>query len=133
MTILIASKVNQWTLLIGSLPLAFSISGGTLSPLEFDARQAEEVYLTAAQSLFAVAIFVNLRLSYREAILLAALFVTQLFFFDTTVRLGYGSLYLLLALLLFVRDIPMMPNLWNAARETALQPQAGDPPEIAPP
>ena len=133
MTILIASKVNQWTLLIGSLPLAFSISGGTLSPLEFDARQAEEVYLTAAQSLFAIAIFVNLRLNYREAITLAALFVTQLFFFDTTIRLVYGSLYLLLALLLFVRDIPVMPNLWSAARETALQTQADDPPERPPP
>ncbi|MCH8920223.1 MAG: sodium:calcium antiporter [Chloroflexi bacterium] len=133
MTILIASKVNQWTLLIGSLPLAFSISGGTLSPLEFDARQAEEVYLTAAQSLFAIAIFVNLRLNYREAITLAALFVTQLFFFDTTIRLVYGSLYLLLALLMFVRDIPAMPNLWSAARETALQTQADDPPERPPP
>ncbi len=133
MTILIASKVNQWTLLIGSLPLAFSISGGTLSPLDFDARQAEEVYLTAAQSLFAVAIFVNLRLSSREAIVLAALFLTQLFFFDTTIRLVYGSLYLLLALIMFVRDIPAMPNLGRAAREAARQPQAGDPPERAPP
>jgi cation:H+ antiporter len=133
MTILIASKVGQWTLLIGSLPLAFAISGGSLEPLNFDARQAEEVYLTAAQSLFAVAIFVNLRLSRREAMLLAALFITQLFFFDTTIRLAYGSLYLLLALLMFLRDIPAMPNLWRAAREAARQPQAGDPPERAPP
>jgi len=133
MTILIASKVGQWTLLIGSLPLAFAISDGSLQPLVFDARQADEVFLTAAQSLFAVAIFVNLRLSHREAILLAALFISQLFFFDTTIRLGYGFLYLLLALLMFVRDIPAMPNLWSAARETALQPQAGDPPERAPP
>ena len=133
MTILIASKVGQWTLLIGSLPLAFAISDSSLQPLVFDARQAEEVFLTAAQSLFAVAIFVNLRLSHREAILLAALFISQLFFFDTTIRLGYGLLYLLLALLMFVRDIPAMPNLWRAARETALPPQAGDPPERAPP
>ena len=133
MTILIASKVGQWTLLIGSLPLAFAISDSSLQPLVFDARQAEEVFLTAAQSLFAVAIFVNLRLSHREAILLAALFISQLFFFDTTIRLGYGLLYLLLALLMFVRDIPAMPNLWSAVRETALPPQDGDPPERAPP
>ena len=33
MTILIASKVNQWTLLLGSLPLAFAISGQSLAPL----------------------------------------------------------------------------------------------------
>ncbi len=133
MTILIASKVGQWTLLIGSLPLAFAISDGSLQPLNFDARQAEEVFLTAAQSLFAVAILVNLRLSHREAILLAALFITQLFFFDTTVRLMFGMLYLLLALFMFVRGIPAMPNLWSAARETALPPQTGDPPERAPP
>ena len=133
MTILIASKVNQWTLLIGSLPLAFSISGGTLAPLEFDARQAEEVFLTAAQSLFAVAILMNLRLHRREAILLGALFATQLFFVDPTVRLGYGSLYLLLALFMFVRDVPAMPSLWRAARDTALHPEASDPPEKAPP
>jgi len=133
MTILIASKVNQWTLLIGSLPVAFSISGGTLSPLEFDARQAEEVYLTAAQSLFAVAILVNLRMHLWEAMLLAALFGTQLFFFDTTVRLGYASFYMLLALFMFVRDVPAMPDLWRAARDTAIQPQANPGPSDRPP
>lgn len=73
MTILLSSKVNQWTLLIGSLPLAYSISGGTLSPLDFDTRQAEEVFLTSGQSLFAVMIFVSLSMAYWEAILLAAL------------------------------------------------------------
>lgn len=125
MTILIASKVNQWTLLIGSLPLAFSISGTTFSPLDFDSRQAAEVYLTAAQSLFAVAIFINLRMARWEAVALAALFGTQLFFFDQTVRLGYGSFYLLLCLFMFLRDIPAMPHLWRAARDTALQPHPG--------
>jgi cation:H+ antiporter len=124
MTILIASKVNQWTLLIGSLPLAFAISDRSLSPLDFDARQAEEVYLTAAQSLFAVAIFLSLSIATWEAILLAALFTTQLFFFDTKVRLGYASFYLLLTLLMFVRDIPYLPNLWGATKETVLQAQA---------
>jgi cation:H+ antiporter len=118
MTILIASKVNQWTLLVGSLPLAFSISGTTLSPLEFDSRQQTEVLLTAAQSLFAVFIFVSLSMHYREAALLAVLYVSQLFFFDTTVRLGYSSLYLLLALLWLLRDRPLLPDLWLATRGT---------------
>ena len=43
MTILISSKVNQWTLLVGSLPLGYAISGSTLHPLGFDSRQSEEV------------------------------------------------------------------------------------------
>jgi cation:H+ antiporter len=133
MTILIASKVNQWTLLIGSLPLAYAISGGTLSPLDFDARQAEEVYLTAAQSLFAVAIFISLSMAFWEAALLSLLFITQLFFFDTKIRIGYGSFYLMLAVLLLGRDFRFLPNLWGAARETVTMTSTADPPERSPP
>lgn len=134
MTILIASKVNQWTLLIGSLPLAYSISGGTLSPLDFDSRQAEEVFLTASQSLFAVAIFVSLSMSRWEAVVLAALFLAQLFFVDPTIRLGFAAMYLLLAALVLVRDVPTMPDLWRAARDTALTPALQSPPsERSPP
>ena len=51
---LVSSKVNQWTLLIGCLPIAYAISSGTLNPLPTDTRQTEEVLLTAAQSLLAV-------------------------------------------------------------------------------
>ena len=126
MTILLSSKVSQWTLLIGSIPAAYAISGGTLSPLNFDARQAEEVFLTASQSLFAVAIFVSLSMSYREAIILALLFTTQLFFFNTTVRIGYGAAYLLLAVLLLFRDRGTMPLLWRSARESVAK--SGVPP-----
>jgi len=133
MTILIASKVNQGTLLIGSLPLAYAISDGSLSPLDFDARQAEEVYLTAAQSLFAVAIFISLSMAFWEAALLAVLFTTQLFFFDTKIRIGYGSFYLLLAVVLLGRDVRFLPNLWGAARETVSMAATTDPPERAPP
>ena len=93
MTILIASKVNQWTLLVGSLPLGYAISGSTLHPLGFDSRQSEEVFLTAAQSLFAVAILVSLSMNRWEALLLAALFATQFAFTNTSVRIGYGVVY----------------------------------------
>jgi cation:H+ antiporter len=134
MTILISSKVNQWTLLIGSLPLAYSISGGTTAPLDFDARQAEEVFLTASQSLFAVAIFISLSMSRWEALALLVLFATQLFLLDTTVRLGYASFYLLLSIFVLIRDIPDMPPLWKAAKETALTPALrSSPTERSPP
>ncbi|MBI4343716.1 MAG: sodium:calcium antiporter, partial [Candidatus Omnitrophica bacterium] len=48
---LISSKVNQWTLLVGMLPLVYAISGQHLHPMPLDARQAEELLLTSAQSL----------------------------------------------------------------------------------
>ncbi len=118
MTLLISSKVNQWTLLVGSLPLAYSISGGTFSPLSFDSRQVEEVFLTAGQSMFAVAILVSLTMTWWEAVILAGLFMTQLFFFDTTVRIVYGAAYCALAILVFLRDARLFPNFGSAVRET---------------
>ncbi len=122
MTILISSKVNQWTLLIGSLPLAFSISGGTFSPLDFDARQSEEVFLTAAQSLFAVAILISLTMGRWEAVGLGGLFLTQFFFTDTTIRLGYAAAYTTLALLILARDRPRLPAFIRVAHKAALDP-----------
>lgn len=74
---LVSSKVNQWTLLIGTLPLVFAISAGSLGVFPLVAEQREEVFLTAAQSLFGVAIIVTLSVSMFEAFLLAGLFFVQ--------------------------------------------------------
>ena len=74
---LVSSKVNQWTLLVGTLPIAFALASGTLDGLPIIARQREEVLLTAAQSFFAVAILVNLSMSLREAWVLFVLFWAQ--------------------------------------------------------
>ncbi|MGH7826130.1 MAG: sodium:calcium antiporter [Candidatus Binatia bacterium] len=99
---LISSKVNQWTLLIGMLPVVYAISAGRLGPMEMDARQAEEILLTAAQSLFAVAILVNLSFSLTEAGIIFVLFSTQLVIPDPAFRYYYSFLYIILAVGLFV-------------------------------
>jgi len=122
MTVLISSKVNQWTLLIGSLPLAYTISGGQIAALDFDSRQAEEVFLTAGQSLFAVAIFVSLTMTWWEAGLLAILFGTQFFFTNETIRIIYGAFYIALGIFVLFRDLPLMSNFFSAARQTAFEP-----------
>jgi cation:H+ antiporter len=127
MTLLISSKVNQWTLLVGSLPIAFSISGGSLSPMEIDSRQAEEVFLTAAQSIFAVAVLINLRFSAREAALIFVLFSTQLVLPFSEVRLGFGVLYIVLALVWFLRERRDIPPLFQIARQTVMQPSTANP------
>ncbi len=74
---LLSSKVNQWTLLVGSLPIVFAISAGHLSGLPLDSLQREELFLTAAQSVFAIAVLANRRLSVREAYMLFGLFISQ--------------------------------------------------------
>ncbi len=74
---LISSKLNQWTLLIGTLVVVHSLALGEYGVLAFDAKQAAEIWLTAAQSYFALAILINFQISIREAIGLLVLFVTQ--------------------------------------------------------
>jgi cation:H+ antiporter len=74
---LVSSKVNQWTLLVGTLPLVFIIAGGALSGLPLDARQREELFLTAAQSAFAIAVLVSRSINVREAFALLTLFLGQ--------------------------------------------------------
>jgi cation:H+ antiporter len=103
---LLSSKVNQWTLLIGMLPVVFAVSAGRLGPMQMDQRQIEEMLLTAAQSLFAVAILANLSFSLVEAIVIFALFSTQLFFPDPQFRFYYSFVYIILAvgIMLFKKD-----------------------------
>lgn len=117
---LISSKVNQWTLLIGCLPIAYSISGLRFGALALDARQIEEILLTAAQSLFAIAILVNLDMSLKEALLLLVLFATQLIFPDPTFRFIYSGLYIILTIIILATDRQRLPAAWRAIRRDVL-------------
>jgi len=94
---LISSKINQWTLLIGMLPIVYAVSSREISPMQMDGRQIEELFLTAAQSLFAVAVLANLSFSLVEALMLFALFGVQLLVPDASFRYYFSFLYILLA------------------------------------
>jgi hypothetical protein len=74
---LISSKVNQWTLLVGLLPICFGIAARQVIPLPLDDQQTAEVLLTSAQSLFAVAVLLNFSVTVTEAAGLLFLFMTQ--------------------------------------------------------
>lgn len=94
---LISSKVNQWTLLVGMLPLVYSISGGHVMPMALDYRQSEEIFLTAAQSLLGLVILANLNFGLGEALLLLVLFLLQFIFPTPDVRIGLATGYLVIA------------------------------------
>ena len=75
---LLSSKLNQWTLLVGMIPLVYALSSGSFSPsLPMDAHQLSEILLTAAQSLFAIALLLTLRLNLKGALALLVLFFAQ--------------------------------------------------------
>ncbi|MGH8934991.1 MAG: hypothetical protein ACRDXD_01770 [Acidimicrobiia bacterium] len=102
---LISSKVNQWTLLVGTLPLVFSLAGaaggGLLTPMPLDATQAKEVFLTAAQSVFAVAVIASLSVSRLEAVTLLVLFLGQFIFQHLHVQFALAYLVLFLGMVAF--------------------------------
>jgi cation:H+ antiporter len=108
---LVSSKVNQWTLLVGTLPIVFAISAGAAHGLPIDAVQREELFLTAAQSAFAVALLSNRSLSVREALALLGLFFGQFVLggilphdLRAGERIGIGILYLVLAAVILFRQ-----------------------------
>ena len=95
---LVSSTVNQWTLLVGMLPLAYSLSSGHVASMHLDARQVAEVLLTSAQSIFALVVIASFTFSLAEALLLIVLFTLQLFFPSPVIRSWYAIAYVVLAL-----------------------------------
>jgi cation:H+ antiporter len=107
---LLSSKVNQWTLLVGTIPIVFAISAGTFDGLPLDTQQRIELLLTAAQSLFAVSLLVTLALTTRGAAALFVLFAVQFFGSlllstetDHVLNMVLSGVYVALAVALFVR------------------------------
>jgi cation:H+ antiporter len=114
---LVSSKVNQWTLLVGTLPIAFAIASGSLHGLPIVTEQREEVFLTAAQSVFAVAVLVTLSMTVAEAGALFGLFTVQFVAgavgpsaIHDEVRIVTSVVYLVLAAGIFLKERRRLPG-----------------------
>jgi cation:H+ antiporter len=108
---LVSSKVNQWTLLVGTLPIVFALASNSFHGLPVEPRQREELLLTAAQSVFAVATLASLSISTREALGLFLLFWAQFILGAIVPESMHGTelvavsiVYLLLAAGIVFRD-----------------------------
>lgn len=113
---LLSSKVNQWTLLVGSLPIAHLLGGGHGS-LPLDARQVEEFWLTSGQILMGFAMLSKLSLKRWEALALLGLFAIQFPLPHPATRMILACLYFVLAgVLLFTHreELPrQLRSLWS--------------------
>lgn len=113
---LVSSKVNQWTLLVGTLPIVFSIFAGMVHGLPLDTVQRVELFVTAAQSVFAVAIVASRSVSRGEAWVMLGLFFAQLAEsglaelghiseqMSANARIGVGVVFLFAAVWVLRRD-----------------------------
>ncbi|HEY0582008.1 MAG TPA: hypothetical protein VGE94_07480 [Chloroflexota bacterium] len=132
--LLLSAKVNQWTLLVGSLPIAFSVGAGHPAALPLDSRQVGEVLLTASQSLFGVAVLASLVFTLGEALLLAGLFLAQLII-GGFLRAGlhnaqggeaelfaFSAIYVLISLVFFARARKVLVDAWRQARARGSEP-----------
>ncbi len=96
MAALISASVNQWTLLVASLPIAFSLGLGEAQALPLNDRQQAEIFLTLAQIIFAVVLIAKLRIGWMGAGVLGLVFVTHLVFNSTEARYVYGIIFFIL-------------------------------------
>jgi cation:H+ antiporter len=101
--LLISAKVNQWTLLIGSLPIAYGVGGGPIA-LHLDGRQIEEFLLTATQTVLGIAVLLSLRFPRWAAWTLLGLFAIQFAVPGQTGRYVLSGIYLVLAIVAVVHN-----------------------------
>jgi cation:H+ antiporter len=136
---LISSKLNQWTLLIGTLAVVYSLALGGYGVLPFDEKQALEIWITAAQSYFALAVLINFNISVREALVLLVLFVTQVVIEFLIIRdvltvgvtahdvlLAYTVVYIVLGTLLFVARRRAVKEVFALTADTVREAVGGE-------
>jgi cation:H+ antiporter len=128
LTAVVSSKVNQWTLLVGLIPVIFAISAGGLSGLPVDPVQRQELFLTAAQSIFAVALIADLSLDRRDAVALVTIYLAEFALvallpqdLDTWVRMVTAVLYLVLAAGVIIARRRAVPRLLRDGFRTRLE------------
>ncbi|MSQ22386.1 MAG: sodium:calcium antiporter [Dehalococcoidia bacterium] len=133
---LISATVNQWSLLIGSLPIAYSLSYGAPVALPLTRgpaiellgyvmhRQQVELLLTMAQTIFAVVLVLRLRVSWQGMAVLLGLFLGQLVSSSTWFRFVFAMLFLGLAFVLLLADAKRRAGIagvtgytWNSIRQ----------------
>lgn len=92
---LISSKLNQWTILVATIPVVYSVALGGFYSIHLTSLQSEEILLTASQSLYGFVCLLDLKLGRFDVAVLLALFTAQFVFPE--VRLEVTAAYLVMA------------------------------------
>lgn len=93
---LVSSKLNQWTLLIATIPLAYTVALNQFKDIVLTKLQIEELLLTSSQSIYGFICLMDLKLSLMESISLLTLFLVQ--FFIPSVRVEVSIAYFALSI-----------------------------------
>jgi cation:H+ antiporter len=116
--VLLAGAVSQYTLALGTLPLAYVAGAGT-GPLPLQPREQIELLLTMGVALYAVAALVTLRLSRGDASLMFVLFAAQFLLPTGYTRLAIAVVFTALAVDVLVSERRQLRLLFRALRSSA--------------
>jgi cation:H+ antiporter len=120
----------------------FSLSLGQYGVLPFDGKQAAEIWITAAQSYFALAVLVNLEISVRESLAIFALFISQVLIEFALIRdyialplanptrdmlLIYAAVYVVIGTALFVARRDALKHMLGLAADAGRTAVGRDP------
>jgi len=97
LALFLASSVSQWTLGLGSLPIAYMAGGGGIA-LPMAPREQLELALTSSVTLFVVAALATLRPERADAFLVAGVFAAQVVWPTAFVRFAATFILLVFAI-----------------------------------
>lgn len=111
--VLLAGAVSQYTLALGTLPIAY-LAGAGAGPLPLAGRERVELLLSIGVALYAVASLVTLRLSRGDTAIMLALFTGQLVLPAVVTRLTLALAFLAVAVDVLVHERRSLPALLHA-------------------
>lgn len=79
LTNFVSSSLNQWTILVATVPFIYWFGVGHAAPIVFDAHQKVEILLTIVQSYLGFLFLASMDFSLPEAVGLFVLWITQFF------------------------------------------------------
>jgi cation:H+ antiporter len=74
---MVSSNINQWTMLVAMIPIAYVWALGHNGTIFFDHHQRVEILMTIGQSLLGALLLSNMRFSWWEALVLFLLWLIQ--------------------------------------------------------
>jgi cation:H+ antiporter len=113
--VLLAGAVSQYTLALGTLPLAYDIGAGT-GPLPLAGRERIELFLTVGVALYAVASLIGLRLSRGDSSIMLALFGGQLLVPTVFTRFMFAIAFWAVAIDVLLVERRQLPSLLMGLR-----------------
>ena len=116
--VLLAGAVSQYTLALGTLPVAYVLGAGT-GPLPLQPRERIELLLTAGVALYAVAALVSLRLNRGDASLMLILFTAQFLLPLGLTRVVIAIVFLALAVDVLIAERAQLRPLVRSLRARA--------------